>query len=105
MNFADAAKTGLPFRRKEWKHWIIYNNDTVSYQWDHGGLITHDMRPEWFEADDWEADWPKIEIDKGKYWQAAAETLQENSNLFMGKPGEFDIQKFLTALAVKLGLD
>jgi len=105
MNFADAAKTGLPFRRKEWKHWIVFNKDLNVYEWDHGESIILDMRPEWFEANDWEVDWPKIEIDKGRYWQAVSETIQESSSLFMGRPGDFDIQKFLSALAVKLGLD
>jgi hypothetical protein len=104
MNFADAAKTRYPFRRAGWKHWIIYNNDTVSYQWDHGGSVIHDMRPEWFDVDDWEVEWPEKTITNGSYWKAVAEAMKENSNLFMGHPGHFDIQKFLNELAIKLGL-
>ena len=39
------------------------------------------------------------------YWKAVAEVIKENSNLFMGQPGHFDIQKFLHSLAEKLKLE
>lgn len=104
MNFADAAKTRFPFRRPGWKHWIVYNKDFHVYEWDHGESIAEDMRPEWFEQDDWEVDWPEVSINKQKYWDAVAAVMKENSDLFMGRPGHFDIQKFLHALASKLSL-
>ena len=105
MNFAEAAKTRHPFRRAGWKHWIIYSKSHNTYEWDHGEPIATDMRPEWFDTDDWEVDWPEKTITMGSYWKAVAEAIKENSNLFMGQPGHFDIQKFLHSLAEKLKLE
>ena len=104
MNFADAAKSGFPIRRAGWKHWIIYNKETNVYEWDHGASIASDMRPEWFENEDWEVDWPDVVINTGKYWQAVSEVMRENMSLFMKRPGDFDTGAFVKALAEKLGV-
>jgi hypothetical protein len=104
MNFAAAAKTRFPIRRPGWKHWIVFNETSQMYEWEHGESIAPDMRPEWFDAEDWEVDWPDVVITTGKYWSSVSEAMKDTSVLFMTRPGEFDLQRFLQVLAQKLGV-
>jgi hypothetical protein len=105
MNFSEAAKMGLPFKRKNWKDWIVYNKQRVRYEWETGDSIEADMRPEWFQEEDWEVDWPPVEIKLGQFYQAMADVLKEyESNYIMRGHNPSILKEVMLALGRKLNI-
>jgi len=69
MNIIEAAKTGLPMRRKGWNNW--YKN---------AGCIAYKVED--IPADDWEVDEPKVTITRRKLNRAFNKTQSEGHGWF-----------------------
>lgn len=59
MDIVSVISTGLPFKRKGWKHFLSV--EAGELRWDHGALADADLRLEWLLAGDWEI---KMENEK-----------------------------------------
>lgn len=68
MTFTDAARSGKPFRRPGWKHYLHFNDDGKIY-WDHGDCASDDLRIEWLQSADWELKEREVVVTYQKFWQ------------------------------------
>jgi hypothetical protein len=95
MDFVKAAKSGKPFRRKGWNHYI-YFSDSGGLTWRDGPSPYPDFRLEWLDAEDWEIDEPKATITYSQFW-SIYRSVRSDSKL----SSEYEV---ISELADRLGL-